>query len=292
MTEGRVTRRLGDQREAHAGRAGHAPDGRGRMGRSSSASRFVLREGRSEMGSRRTEEENAAAAPRRASAPGAGGDSLAAQARDLLGPHLRRRCFPAGSLLWREGETTGLLVALDRGRVKIYRLLPTGRAVTMFLFGPGDVFGFLPFLDGEPYPAYAQALEDTEAQVMSRDQLLSAVHADPQVGIALIALVGRRLREAMQRLESLSSPGVLPRVASALVALLPDEGRAGPAGIIRLPVSGSEFAGAIGITPETLSRSLTRLVSSRTLHRLGPGRFQVLDPGALRQAAESTDASR
>lgn len=219
--------------------------------------------------------------------------NVAEQARELLAPHLRRRHFAAGSLLWREGETSGLLVALETGRVKIYRLLPTGRAVTVFIFGPGDVFGFLPFLDGEPYPAYAQALEDAQAQVMSRDELLAAVRADPFVAVTLIGLVGRRLREAMQRIESLSSPGVLPRVASALVALLPDAGDPGGAArIIRLPVSGSEFAAALGITPETLPRSLTRLVSVRVLHRFSPGRIQVLDAEALRQAAQSVDTSR
>jgi CRP/FNR family transcriptional regulator len=247
------------------------------------------------MGSRgeREKEEKGAATPQTAPAPATGdGASAAAQARDLLKPYLRRRQFQAGSLLWREGETTGLLVALDRGRVKIYRLLPTGRAVTVFIFGPGDVFGFLPFLDGEPYPAYAQALEDVEAQVMSRDQLLSAVHADPHVAVALIGLVGRRLRDAMWRIESVSSPGVLPRVASALAALLPDAHGPAPVAVIRLPVSGAEFAGAIGITPETLSRSLTKLVSARVLHRLGPGRYQVLDPEALRRAAQDGDTPR
>ncbi len=208
------------------------------------------------------------------------------QACELLRPYMRRIEFRAGSLLWREGETTGLLVALDVGRVKVYRLLPTGRAVTLFIFGPGNVFGFLPLLDGEPYPAYAQALDDVRAQVMSRADLLSAVRADPQVAIMLIGLVGRRLREAMQQIETVSSPGVLARVASALAALLPDSRAASAAaGILRLPVSGAEFAAAIGITPETFSRSLTRLVSARVLHRLGPGRFQVLDPEALRHAA-------
>ncbi len=218
-------------------------------------------------------------------------DTLASQARQLLGPHLHRRRFPAGSLLWREGEPNGMLVAIEAGRVKVYRSLPTGRAVTVFIMGPGDVFGFLPFLDGEPYPADAQALVDTQAQVMSRDELLAAVRLDPQVAIALIGLVGRRLREAMCRIEGPSSLGVLPRVASALAALLPEgHGSGGAAGIIRLPVTGGEFAAAIGITPETLSRSVTRLVSAGVLHRLGRGRFQVLDPEALHRAGERVDS--
>jgi CRP-like cAMP-binding protein len=221
------------------------------------------------------------------SIPQAGGlGSAAAQARELLAPRLHRRRFVEGSLLWREGETSGLLVSLETGRVKIYRLLPSGRSVTVFIFGPGDVFGFLPFLDGEPYPAYAQALEDTDARVMSRDELLSAVREDPQLAVALIGLLGRRLREAMRHIESLSSPGVLPRVASALTALPPDarEGGSG-VGIIRLPVASGELAAAIGVTPETLSRSLTKLVRARILHRLGHGRFQVLDAEGLRRAA-------
>jgi CRP-like cAMP-binding protein len=217
-------------------------------------------------------------------------DKLAVEARDLLRPHFDRRRFADGSLLWREGETAGLLIVLDTGRVKVYRLLPSGRAVTVFIFGPGDVFGFLPFLDGEPYPAYAQALGDVEAQVMSRDRLLAAVRTDPEIAIALLRLLGRRLREAMARIESLSSPGVLPRVAGALAALLPGpEDPAAAARILRLPVSGNEFAAAIGVTPETLSRSLTKLAEARVLHRLGRGRFQVLDVEALRQAAEGAE---
>jgi CRP-like cAMP-binding protein len=214
-------------------------------------------------------------------------DRLALEACDLLRPYFERRRFATGALLWREGESAGLLVALDAGRVKVYRLLPSGRAVTVFLFGPGDVFGFLPFLDGEPYPAYAQALEDVEAHVMPRDRLVAAVREEPEVAIALLRLLGRRLREALARIESLSSPGVLPRVAGALLALLPGpEDPTAAARILRLPVTGGEFAAAIGVTPETLSRSLTKLEHSHVVHRLGHGRFQVLDLETLRQAAQ------
>lgn len=181
-------------------------------------------------------------------------------------------------------------MALETGRVKVYRLLPTGRTVTVFIFGPGDVFGFLPFLDGQAYPASAQALDEVEARVMSRDELVSAVRSDPELALAFVSFLGQRLRDAMERIERLSTPGVLPRVAAALVALLPgSDDPAGAGHILRLPVSGAEFAAAIGVTPETLSRSITKLVSRRILHRLGHGRFQVLDVEGLRQAAHSLE---
>jgi len=73
---------------------------------------------------------------------------VAQQLRERLAPHRRVRRFSKGELLWREGEATGLLVSLRSGRVRTYRALPTGGEVTLFIFLPGDVFGFLPFLDG------------------------------------------------------------------------------------------------------------------------------------------------
>jgi CRP-like cAMP-binding protein len=202
--------------------------------------------------------------------PGAGLGDTANQVLRILGQHLHTRRFRKGTLLWREGETSGLLVAIRTGRVKIYRLLPTGKAVTVFLFGPGDVFGFLPFLDGGAYPAYAQAIEDVEAEVLPRSVLLRALRADPDLALGLIGLLGQRLRAAM-----------------ALLALLAEEQPTAPT-MLRLPVTAQEFAGAIGIAPETLSRELRRLEDIGVLAREGSGRYRVLSLQGLEQAAATT----
>ena len=183
-----------------------------------------------------------------------------------------------------------MLVALERGRVKAYRVLPNGNAVTLLLFGPGDVFGFMPFLDGRPYPATAQALDEVEALVVSRADLTAAFERDPHVALALVRLLATRLREAFDRIESSSVPEVLPRVAAALAALLPDEPAPGALAVIELPVRSSEFAAAIGVAPESLSRAITKLVEARVLHRLAPRRFQVLDASGLRRAAVATSS--
>lgn len=214
---------------------------------------------------------------------------LAERARKVLAPWFREHRFARGDLLWREGETSGLLVAIRSGHVKVYRLLPTGRAVTLLVLGPGDVFGFLPFLDGEPYPAYAQAIDDVLADVMPRADLLDAVRSDPDVAMTLLSLLGKRLRNAFDRIENQSTTGVLSRVASAIQALVPPDMPSNAPVLVELPVSAAEFAAAIGVSPETLSRSVSKLAADGVVHRIGPGRLQVLDIGALSRAAGQTE---
>ena len=153
--------------------------------------------------------------------------------RALLAPHFQVRHFRKGELLWREGETEGLLVAMRTGRVKIYRLLPNARSVTLFLFGPGHVFGFLPFIDGGPYPAYAQAIEDVAADVMPRSVLLRLLRADAELAPRLISLLGRRLREALHLIERLSTPRAPSRLAGGAPA--------------PPPASPAPAAGAVGV---------------------------------------------
>ncbi len=216
---------------------------------------------------------------------------IAQEAATHLKDHLRVRHFKKGNLLWREGDTDGMLVVLKMGRVKVYRLLPTGRAVTLFLFGPGDVFGFLPFLDGHGYPAYAQAMEDVEAEVMARSTLLQVLPTDPDLALTLIALLGQRLRSAFDQIRTLSTPGARARVATALLSLSSDTFSHSPSQDIQLPVTGHEFAGALGLVPETFSRALTSLVQDGILERRGPAQYRILDKEALERATDPTAGS-
>ena len=208
----------------------------------------------------------------------------AKEAFKALAPYFRVRRFPAGTVLWHAGEQASMVVAIESGNVKIYRTLPSGAAAALYLFGPGELFGFLPFLDGRPYPATAEAVGDVRARAMSRGEFLRAIREAPEVAMPLFSFLGRRLREAFDRIELLSARGALPRVAAALAALLQEGGR-GTTAIVALPVPSGEFARALGIAPESFSRAVTDLAESGVIRRLGRGRFQVLDPQSLRNAS-------
>ena len=93
----------------------------------------------------------------------------AGKALEPLAPHFHPRRFPAGTVLWRAGESPSMIVAIETGHIKVYRTLPGGTVAAFYLFGPGELFGFLPFLDGRPYPATAEAIDDVRARTMSRE---------------------------------------------------------------------------------------------------------------------------
>lgn len=212
---------------------------------------------------------------------------FAAEIGRILETHFVSRHIRAGQLLWREGDTNGMLVSLVEGRVKIYRLLPQGKAVTNFIFGPGDVFGFMPLFDDSPYPAYAQAIVDVHARIVTRSMLHEAIRQDPELALLLLKQLSRRLRDAFDHIDVLSVHGVVRKVAMALLSLLTDDSGRGGLKIVTLPVSSMEFASLYGLTPESFSRGITQLVEAGAIHRLSVNSFQVLNLDELTRQAHS-----
>ncbi len=197
-----------------------------------------------------------------------------------LSPYFRSARYFRSETLWREGETDGMLVSLIEGKVKIYRSTPDGRSVTLFVMQPGDVFGFLPFVDGGPYPVSAEALEDVNALVITHAQFLDALREDPHVAIPLLRHLAGHLRSAFDLIMRLSSRDALSRVASSLLGVM-EENPDTEGDIIKLPVSSKEYASLIGLTPESFSRKITELVESGVICRAGTNKFRVLSKNRL-----------
>ncbi len=219
------------------------------------------------------------------------GNSVGRLARDLvalLGPFLHRERFPAGAFLWHEGEPAHRCIILDRGRIAASRQLPSGRSVTTCLRGPGEIVGFIPLFDGGGYPTTVQALEEVEARVLGRAELLRAVQ-DGETGLLMFQLFAQRIREAFRTIDQLGQRSAVPRVAAALMALVQERPRPGRLLVVTLPLASATLAGALGLAPETFSRSISHLVGEGVLHRLSPRRYQVLDVDGLNRHAQATE---
>lgn len=181
------------------------------------------------------------------------------------------------------------MVLIELGSVRVFRTVQDGREVPLYLFRPGDLFGFMPLLDGSPYPASAVCVEDVSARVLGRAELERLLNERPELSRVLLAALSRRLRSAFAQIELLTTRGAVARVAATLTALIPAD--APRPLVVSLPVSGQELAESLGLTPPTLSRALGELESCGTIHKLGSRRYQVLDEQALARVAQRATAA-
>jgi CRP/FNR family transcriptional regulator len=215
-------------------------------------------------------------------------EGLAQDLVGLLEPFLVRKRFRSGTCLWHEGDPAQRCIIIDRGRIMAYRQLPSGRTVPTCLRGPGEIVGFPPLFDGSGYPTTVQVLEDLEARVLERTDLLRAVQDGP-TALLMFKLFANRLREVFKVVEQVSHRSAVPRVASALLALAPEPPPKGGFTFVSLPLAAGTLATALGLAPETFSRAITQMTAEGILHRLSLRRFQILDLARLRAHAEATD---
>ena len=182
-----------------------------------------------------------------------------AEMKALAARTLRKR-FQKDEQLFAEGDPcTGLYVVAD-GKIRIFKLSPSGREQILAVEGPGSSFAELPVFDGGNYPAAASAIEDTEVLFISRKDFQNFCREHPDVGLKVIAVVGSRLRRLVGLIEELSFTTVRQRLIALILRLAQAEGVRSTEGIrIELTKSHQDLASELGTVRELVSRNLSRL---------------------------------
>jgi CRP/FNR family transcriptional regulator len=124
---------------------------------------------------------------------------LAPRELQILGSSCREREYNTGEVLLRQGETGVGLFVITQGRVRVTQQREGGQEVELALLGKGDVVGEMSLLDDLPRSATATALEPTKALVLPVWDFRSVLRDAPEIGIKLLAVMSRRLRQAEQR---------------------------------------------------------------------------------------------
>ncbi len=186
------------------------------------------------------------------------------------------RSYARGEFIVHEGDAPDFLGVVLGGRVKVVKHAQTGREVILHLLGPGSVFGVVPVLDGQPYPASVVAVDDSEVGRVAAPKFLALLRSEPALASELLAGLGRRVRALSRAVVALISTEVSARLASALLEA------AGEAGVAR--ITRQELADLSGTTVETAIR-VTRQWEREGLVALSRGRIQVRDRTRLTEVA-------
>lgn len=160
--------------------------------------------------------------------------------------------FARNGEIYGEGEQAEYAYKVVSGAVRTYRILADGRRQIGSFYLPGDVFG-LEF--GDEHAFSAEAVIKTEVLVAKRSALVALAARDSEVARELWTLTGRELARAQEHIVLL-----IKTAQERVAAFLLEMAERRPAGdTIELPMSRQDIADYLGLTIETVSRTLSAL---------------------------------
>jgi CRP/FNR family cyclic AMP-dependent transcriptional regulator len=166
-----------------------------------------------------------------------------------------RRVYEKDAIVFMRGDPGDSLCGVVSGRVRISTSLPTGKEVFLNIMEPGDSFGEIALLDGQPRTATATAMARTELIIFKREQFLVLLSTESQLAAHLIGLLCRRVRWTAQLMEDSALLSVPARIAKRLLSLAHLNGSRTPAGI-KLALSQEELAQFLGVSRQIVNQHL------------------------------------
>lgn len=179
----------------------------------------------------------------------------------MRGPALLRsgvtgqsRRLARGEELFAEGDAAEFFYKVASGSIRSAKLLCDGRRQIDAFHLPGDIFGLEA---GAEHRFTVEALEDTTVLAFRRARLGELAADDPVFGEEVMTAMLRHLERAQDHMLLLGRKTAQEKIASFLLDMAAR--RAGGDGHIELPMQRADIADHLGLTIETVSRTLTQL---------------------------------
>jgi len=178
--------------------------------------------------------------------------------------------YPAGSVLFVDGQTPRGVYLLCKGRVKVAMTSKDGKSIILRIVESGELIGLNSVITGKSYEFTAETLEPCQVNFLHRDAFLKLMHEHHEVLTNVTEQLSSDYGAACVQIRSLA----LCRTAEEKVArFLLDwsaKGRETNQGIrMNLPLTHEEIAQIIGVSRETVTRTLSELKSKSLITMKG-----------------------
>jgi len=200
------------------------------------------------------------------------------------------RCRP-GQVILSPDDPPDRIHILKKGTVRVYRVTPDGKQLTLDIYEKGTILGDMRLLGQDRVPqAYAETIDAAVICTITPDELRRLVERYPIIGVNIITFLARRLQEAERELEAMAYQRVGQRLARKLIDLAQRFGVETVRGtLIQARLTQQELAEMIGTTRETLAHTLADF---RRRDLLDTAHHQVVirDAERLAELAEDGEA--
>jgi len=190
----------------------------------------------------------------------------------------------AGRTFIEEGDPAESFFNVTAGTAKLFKLLPDGRRQITGFVGVGH---FLGLAVSDTYAFSAEAIEPVRYCRFSRAKLRALLDDFPAMEKRLLQVASNELVAAQEQMLLLGRKTARERVASFLLA----QSKLGvicqtPRSRFALPMTRGDIADYVGLTIETVSRTLTKLRSDGLVDIPNATDIVIRDRAAMKQIAE------
>jgi CRP/FNR family transcriptional regulator len=159
--------------------------------------------------------------------------------------------------LFLEGDEATQVYEIVSGVVCLYRIMPDGgRHILAFRF-PGDIVGLC---SPANYGYNAQAVGDARVRRISRTSLERMIDEHPGFARKLLRMAAAELNATRDHLTCLASKSAEAKVAEFLLMLTErSKPKAGADVVVDLPMTRTDIGDYLGLTIETVSRTISKM---------------------------------
>lgn len=186
--------------------------------------------------------------------------------------------YKKGQIIFFEGDISDKLYVINRGKIKIFKYTREGKEQILYILSEGDFVGDLSLLKKDEFKFNAEALEDANICVLTKDDFDGIVRENPEIALEILQVVYDRIVKLENLIQSLSTKDIEARIASLLLGFVKDFGI--PKGDIielELPLSREDIANYIGVTRETISRKLGSMQDQGVIELMGSKKIIIND---------------
>ena len=186
--------------------------------------------------------------------------------------------YPAKTAVFEQGDPTRLVYLVKRGNVRISRLTPDGKEVTVAILGAGDIFGEETLFEHGERSTVATTVGETLLCTAKADDLFQLLSQDPELALNVAKIVHERLNDASATIEDLAYAKVSDRLLHLFERLAHEHGIEVDGGLrIDVRLTHADIASLIGSTRETVTVELANLARDGKI-RSDHGTFTLLRP--------------
>jgi CRP/FNR family transcriptional regulator len=186
-----------------------------------------------------------------------------------------------GETLFSEGDDADSVYEVVHGMLRLYKLLPDGRRLITGFLSAGHLLGLAP----EGVCVYtAEAITEVTLCRYKRAAFERLIDEVPGFAKRLLAVTSHELRAAQDRMLLLGRKSATEKVASFLLLMADRHGNVGM-NEVDVPMTRSDIADYLGLTIETVSRTLTKLRQDGLIALATSARIALLDRDRLEELA-------